>query len=106
MSSKMSSVLVLGRLQDLDERGVRAAGGKVTGDAPVGVPPCLETLAEDAGVGCVQAVDSGAEAAVLARQEDENKGVCVEAAVVHGLEAKGELWGGGEHVGTGSVAAD
>lgn len=39
-------------------------------------------------------------------QDEENKGVCVEAVVVQGLEAEREGRRGEEHAGTGFVVAD
>lgn len=109
ISSKMLLVPVLLRLDLLEERGVRAAGGEAMGGAAVGV--CLfivlvETLAVDATVWPGEGAASGAEADVLVVQDEENKGVCVEAVVVQGLEAEREGWGGGKHVGTGFVVAD
>lgn len=85
---------VLLRLVDLlEERGVRAAGGEVMGGVAVGVWLFIvveETLAVDTGVWTGEGADSGAEADVLVAQDDENKGVCVEAVVVQGLAAERE----------------
>lgn len=92
ISSKMLLVPVLLLLVDL-ERGVRAAGGEVIGGVSVEV--CLfivveETLAVDTRVWTGEAAASGVEADVLVVQDEENKGVCVEAVVVQGLEAERE----------------
>lgn len=105
----MLLVPVLRRLVDLEERGVRAAGGKVMGGAALGVWlffVVLETLAVHTRVCCGEGADSEVEADVLVVEDEENKGVCVEAVVVQGLEAKGEDWGGDKHVGIGFVVAD
>ncbi len=77
----------------LEERGVVAAGGELMGGAAVEV--CLfivvgETFTVDARVWPGEGADSGAEADVLVVQDEENKGVCVEAVVVQGLEADRE----------------
>lgn len=76
-------------LDVLEERG--AAGGEVMGAVAVGV--CLviaveETLGVDTSVWSGKGADSEAEADVLVMQDEENKGVCVEAVVVQGLEAE------------------
>lgn len=78
---------VLRRLVDLQERGVRAA------DVAVGVWLFFvvqETLAVDTRFCCGEGADSGIEADVLVVEDEENKGVCVEAVVVQGLEAERE----------------
>lgn len=86
----------------LDERGVGVAGGEATGGAAVGV--WLFTVAGDAAG---EGADGGAEADASVAQDGENKGVCVEAAAVQGLEAERGGWGGGgKDVGAGFVVAD
>lgn len=90
----MLLVPALLRLVDLlEERGVRPAGGEVMKGAVVGV--CLfivveETFTVDARFWSGEGADSGVEADVLVVQDEENKGVCVEAVVVQGLEADRE----------------
>ena len=88
----MLLVPALLRLVDfLEERG--AAGGEVMGGAAVGVWLFIvaeETLAGNSGVWPGEGADSGAEADVLVVQDEENKGVCVEAVDVQGLGAERE----------------
>lgn len=88
----MLLVPVLLRLVDLqEERGVRAAGGKVMGDVAVGVWLFIvveETLAVETRVWPGEGADSEVEADVLVVQDEENKGVCVDAVVVQGLKAE------------------
>lgn len=82
------------RLVDLLEgRGVGAAGGEVMRGGAFGVwlfTLVEETLAADTGVWPGEGADSGVEADALVVPDEENKGVCVEAVVVHGLEAEME----------------
>lgn len=110
ISSKMLLVPLLFLLVNLpEERGVRAAGGEVMGGAALGVwlfTVVEEALAVDTRVWPGEGADGGVEADVLVVQDEENKGVCVEAVVVQGLEAEREDWGGDEHVDTGFVVAD
>lgn len=82
MSSKMLLVPELRRLVDLQERGVRAAG--------VAVGVCLFFVVQEFWFCCGEGADSGVEADVLGVVDEENKGVCVEAVVVQGLEAERE----------------
>ena len=86
----MLLVPVLLRLVDLfEERGVRAAGGEVMGGVALGVWLFIvaeETLAVDSRVWPGEVGEGGVEADVLVAQDEENKGVCVEAVVVQGLE--------------------
>lgn len=96
----MLLVPVLLRVVDLlEERGARTAGGEAAGGVAVAMRLFIvvqETLA----------VDGGVEADVFVVQDEDNKGVCVEAVVVQGLEAENGDWGGDKHVGAGFVAAD
>lgn len=82
ISSKMLLVPVLLRVVDLlEERGARTAGGEAAGGVAVAMRLFIvvqETLA----------VDGGVEADVFVVQDEDNKGVCVEAVVVQGLEAE------------------
>lgn len=78
-----------------EERGFRDAGGEVMGSAGV----FLLSLAGGAGASPGEGAD---DADVLAMEDGENKGVCVEAVDVEGLEAEG----GGKHGGAGFVVAD
>lgn len=87
---------VLLRLVGLPEERAAAAGGEVTGGAAAGVR--LFTAVKEA-----LGADERTEAGVSVVQGEENKGVCVEAVVVQGVEAVREDWGGDEHVG---VVAD
>lgn len=88
----MLLVPALLRLVDLlEDRG--AAGGEVMGDVAVGVWLFIvveETLAVDTRVWPGEGADSRAEADMSMVQDEENKGVCVEAVVVQGLEAERE----------------
>lgn len=93
-------VPVLRRLVDLQARGVRAAGVVLGVWLLFGVQ---ETLAVDTRFLCG---DGGVEADVLVMEDEENKGVCVEAVVVQGLEAEREDWGGDKHAGTRFVVVD
>jgi len=84
----MSVVPVLLRLVDLPEERA-AAGGEAMGGVAVGVWLFFvveETLEVDTRVW----PGEGAEDDVLVVQDEENKGVCVEAVVVQGLEAERE----------------
>lgn len=80
MSSRMLLLPELRRLVDLQERGAVAAG------LSVGV--WLFLTVQEFWVCCSGGADSGVEAGVLVVQDEENKGVCVEAVVVQGLEAE------------------
>lgn len=105
ISSSMLLAPVLLRLEDLLEaRGVAAAGGEVVGGGAVGVwlfTAAGETLAADTEVWPGNGGESGGEADVLVLQDEENKGVCVEAVVVQVLDG-----GGCKHAGAGFVVAD
>lgn len=71
-----------------EERGAAVASCGVTGGEAVGV--CLFTVEVDTGVWPGEGADSGVVADVVVAQDEENKGVCVEAVLVHGLEAERE----------------
>lgn len=69
-----SKIFVAGHLRGVDLRGARAGGGEVTAGEFRDLP----------GEG---AVGGGGEAGAFVAQGEDNKGVCVEAAVVQELEA-------------------
>ncbi|TNN80556.1 hypothetical protein EYF80_009296 [Liparis tanakae] len=84
----MSVVPVLLRLVDLpEERG--AVGGEAMGGV-AGEVWLFIVLEETLGVDTRVWPGEGAEDDVLVVQDEENKGVCVEAVVVQGLEAERE----------------
>lgn len=99
----MLLVPALLRLEDLlEDRGVAAAGGEVVGGVGVWLFTAAgETLAADTEAWPGNGGESGGEADVLVLQDEENKGVCVEAVVVQVLDG-----GGCKHAGAGFVVAD
>lgn len=82
ISSRMLLVPALLRVVGLlDEWGVRTAGGEAA--EGVAVAMRLFIVVEE-----TLAVDGGVETDAFVVQGEDNKGVCVEAVVIHGLEAE------------------